>query len=327
MLVTLVLLLAVLLQLAAGILVLRLVWVTGRRTAWWVIALAILLMFLRRLIPLVRMASGDISHPPDMAFELVGLAVSVVLIIGIALIAPVFRSIQRTEERVMGVIEKEQFRIGQDLHDGLVQLLSGVLFLNGALKRKLELRQAEEVNDADRIEDLLRQSLTQARGLARGLCPIGLETEGIASVLRHLTENLDSLYGVSCRFRFLPQAGEPDEEPAPRLSLEMETHLYRIAQEAINNAIKHGAPSHIDVELISKGDSVCLRITDDGVGIAQGAYKTEGMGLHSMAYRAKMIGGSLRVGRGRAGGAVVECRLGRRMRLWRRERAEPDKGV
>ncbi|MHC4599166.1 MAG: FHA domain-containing protein [Planctomycetota bacterium] len=211
---------------------------------------------------------------------------------------------REAEGAILEAIEKEQQRLGRDLHDVLIQHLSGVVYISEVLERQLRTRELPEEKHASEITGLLRQAVDQARRLVEGLHPAELEKEGLASVLRDLCRNAEGTYGIPCRFRSADGEGAPSLDGLP---LDAQTHLYRIAQEAVTNAVRHGKPSQIEIGLETEGADLALRVTDDGAGIPDPAGEPAGMGLRSMKYRAKMIGASLTLRRGEEGGTIVEC--------------------
>ena len=217
---------------------------------------------------------------------------------------------RRAEEAVVGAIEGEQRRIARDLHDGLVQHLSGIFYLGEALRANLATTGPEDATRAGRITELLRQAIEQSRGLARGLYPMGLETRGLPSALRELADTVQQTWGVQC---VLDCSGFPldrDEIPIAEINLEAATNLFRIAQEATNNAIRHADPDQIRIELARGNGVVLLQVTDDGKGIPeQLPAENHGMGLRSMKYRASMMGASLSIQMAPGGGTSVACRL------------------
>lgn len=205
----------------------------------------------------------------------------------------------RLEKQILRISEEERERIGQDLHDGLCQLLSGIKFKVTLLEQKLQEKGLVEAREAGRLESLLNRAIQQARNVARGLHPVDLEARGLMWALEGLAESVAAVYGVAC-FCQGRQALVHDHVVA--------THLYRIAQEATNNAIKHGQAKSIFIRLAGGGDSLVLSIRDDGVGMPRRAGKQDGMGLHLMEYRARAIGGSLEIKRARPRGVLVTCR-------------------
>ncbi|MDD2706488.1 MAG: PAS domain S-box protein [Verrucomicrobiae bacterium] len=206
---------------------------------------------------------------------------------------------KRLQNEILQISEREQKRIGQDIHDSLLQNLVGIAFMSEVLGRKMGAKQLPEAAEITRITGLVNQALTEARGIARGLCPVELEENGLMSALQELSVATANLYGITCRFFC--------EEPLLIRDNAKAIHLYRIAQEAINNAIKHGQASRIDIFLEIQEKRVSLRISDNGRGIPAQPLRGQGMGLRSMSYRAKMIGGTLDASLLPGGGTKVEC--------------------
>jgi signal transduction histidine kinase len=146
---------------------------------------------------------------------------------------------------------------------------------------------------------MVDDAITQARQLARGLQPVTLEASGLASALRGLAEKVEEVYHISCVFDC--------ERIVPVRDNVIAMHLYRIAQEAVNNAIKHGKARMIILELAEESGHVRLTVRDNGVGMEAGVRDSKGMGLHSMAYRAAMIGGTFDIRPGLRGGTIANC--------------------
>ena len=217
---------------------------------------------------------------------------------------------RQAEESVLNAIENEQRRIGQDLHDGLIQHLSGTLFMSQLLEKRLAAKGVEETAQAAEITNLITQSVAQTRRLARGLYPIDLETDGLLAVIQQLADSVEEIYGVPCLFLHRRERG-PEEEAKPSFEeLEVATHLYRIVQEAVNNAVRHAKPSRIEIELEDADGRTVLSIRDDGVGFKMQRGPI-GIGLRSMQYRAHLIGAQLKIQRAPEGGTVVICSLKR----------------
>ncbi len=206
---------------------------------------------------------------------------------------------KRLEQEVLDVSTQERERIGRDLHDGLGQELTGVAFLAGVLKRELAGKNRPEAESAAEIVDLVNTAISHARALVRGLCPVTLEPDGLMLSLRGLAETVQEVHGLACRFDCPRPVMIDDHHVA--------THLYYIAQEAVNNAIKHGRPDQIAIGLYAGRTHITLMITDDGIGFTSRRASDSGRGMHIMSYRARMIGGSLEVGPGTTGGTVVTC--------------------
>jgi PAS domain S-box-containing protein len=208
---------------------------------------------------------------------------------------------KRLEKLILEISDKEQERIGQDLHDGLCQLLSGIKFKTTLLEQKLQSRAPAEAREARGLEALLNQAIEQARNIARGLHPVDLEARGLMSALEELAGSIASVYQVRCECHF----------PGPVLvhDHQVATHLYRIAQEAINNAIKHGQAGHIDVRLAAEQGRLVLTVRDDGLGFPEKPRrKKAGMGLPLMQYRARTIGAALSIQAANPG-TVLTCSL------------------
>jgi PAS domain S-box-containing protein len=206
---------------------------------------------------------------------------------------------KRLEKAVLDISAREQRRIGQDLHDGLGQHLTGVAFMSKVLQERLAASAPEEAAEAAKIVALVNEAIKKTRELSRGLLPVVSEACGLMSALEHWAGEVSSLFHVCCRFEC---AGAVLIHNHP-----VADHLYRIAQEAVNNAIKHGRAKNIEVRLLANGASGTLTIRDDGPGFENVAAGQPGLGLHIMNYRAKMIGGSLDVQSRAGGGTEVIC--------------------
>lgn len=189
------------------------------------------------------------------------------------------------EQRLLTISDAEQQRIGADLHDGLGQQLTGMACLAAALRDRLKKVAPGEAENADLIARLASDSVSQSRALARGLCPVQLEKNSLAGALEDFTYQAQLLHGIECRFRA--------EGPPPQCEHLTAIHLYRITQEAIHNAARHGRARHILVTLSARGRQHSLTIKDDGRGFdLQAARAAGGSGLRLMGYRANMIGGT-----------------------------------
>ncbi|MCX6907931.1 MAG: CHASE3 domain-containing protein [Verrucomicrobia bacterium] len=202
---------------------------------------------------------------------------------------------------VIEISEREQQRIGRDLHDGLCQQLTGIGLLSKAVKKKLVLSCAPEADEVRRVEELTTKAVGSARGIARGLCPVEVETNGLMSALEELAAHTQEVSGMECRFAC----------PAPVLieNNVVATHLYRIAQEAVHNAMRHSEARQITIRLLATDHQIRLEIRDDGKGLPKSMPRTRGMGLDMMRYRAGAMGGSLEVGSLGLAGTVVTCTL------------------
>jgi len=192
---------------------------------------------------------------------------------------------RRLEREILEISDRERQRIGQDLHDGLCQNLTGIELMSEVLEKKLTHRTKEGAAKAGEIASHVREAIRHARLMARGLAPVTLESEGLMSGLKELAEKTGKLFGIHCRFVCEETVLVPD--------LSVATHLFRIAQEAVSNAIKHGKAAEVLIRLEVGHESALLVVTDDGVGVHVASVGDDGMGLHIMKYRAGVIGGSL----------------------------------
>jgi PAS domain S-box-containing protein len=230
------------------------------------------------------------------------LAVSEVRLANRRLFAGFVRDItdrKRLEQEILEISDRERQRLGQDLHDGLCQHLAGIELMSQVLEQKLT---PKSKADAARVADIakhVREAISQTRSLARGLFPVTLESEGLKSALEELAVNTEKIFGINCR---LVSRGE-----MKITDLAAATHLYRIAQEAVSNAFKHGKAKDVTIELDCEPDRISLHVRDNGVGFSRGAAKNKGMGLRIMRYRAGMLGGTLSVEPNGNGGTSVVC--------------------
>ncbi len=207
---------------------------------------------------------------------------------------------KRLEREILEISEREQRRIGQDIHDGLCQQLVGIGFVAKLLENKLGQAGSPHLAEIREIGALLQQAVIQARNLSHGLSPVRLDKDGLELALHGLAGNIVSLFSINCEFDCPFPVRLADNTAA--------THLYRIAQEAVNNAIKHGQPGKITISLAQTGATLTLSVTDDGKGMAATSNQAKGIGLHVMRSRARMIGGNLDIrGRKQGQGTVLTC--------------------
>jgi PAS domain S-box-containing protein len=208
---------------------------------------------------------------------------------------------KRMESALLEISGREQRQIGQDLHDGLGQHLTGIAFMSKVLQRQLMEEGAPQAPQAAKIVRLVNDAIHKTRELAHGLVPVFSDAQGLMSALQQWSAEIEDLFTVSCRF----------ECPAPILITDvgLATHLYHIAQEGVNNAIKHGGPEHIVLTLAREGETGSLSIEDDGTGLPEIPASHPGLGLRIMTYRANMVGGSLDIRRGSPRGTVICCRF------------------
>jgi PAS domain S-box-containing protein len=207
---------------------------------------------------------------------------------------------RRLERHILEISDREQARLGQDIHDGLCQQLVSLAFDANSLQSELSGRRLPETKQARRIADCLDQAITEARQLSRGLFPVRLETDGLPSAMAELAKAASARFQIQCRFDSQGRVAVKD--------VVMATHLYRIAQEALANAVKHSRGSKVSIRLKGGASQLELTVEDDGAGLsAAKRKKATGMGLHIMAYRARAIGGTLHLGPGPRGGMLVSC--------------------
>jgi signal transduction histidine kinase len=204
---------------------------------------------------------------------------------------------ERLERDLLEVSEREQRRIGQDLHDGLCQHLTGTALASHVLTEKLAERGVPESSDSRRIVDYVEEAIALARGMAKGLHPVELSADGLMLALDEFAGTTSEMFGISCTF----ECDSPVLVRNPMVA----SHLFRVAQEAVSNAIKHGDATVVAMSLDAFENGIRLAISDNGHGIAPAPRQTGGMGLRIMADRAKMIGGALAIGKGRLGGAEL----------------------
>ncbi len=193
----------------------------------------------------------------------------------------------RAEQRIISISEETQQRIGGELHDDLGQLLTGVAFMSEVLSQKLSNKGYAEAAEASKITDFINEAIDKTRRLAQGLYPVELKAAGLPAMLDNLALNTEWIYHINCEF--VSVYDQSIEDPLTVI------HLFRIAQEAVNNAVKHGNPAKITLRLSSTPHAITLEISDDGSGIAlpAGPDSGAGMGLRSMQYRASLLGGTL----------------------------------
>lgn len=205
----------------------------------------------------------------------------------------------RLEHEIVKISDIERQRIGEDLHDGLCQYLAGLACAATSLRDDLEnLKLQSEADAASKLARLLEDAVVQARDLAHELVPLHLAQVGLVLALESLTQTVSQLHGIACNFEF---------HGTSRKFGDMESrHLYRIVQEAVNNAIRHGKAQSILVSLHADHRVTQLQIVDDGLGFSPDA-TSSGMGLNIMHYRARQAGGELIIGHPQSGGTLVSC--------------------
>lgn len=219
---------------------------------------------------------------------------------------------KRLEKQVMDIGDRERQKIGQDLHDDLCPHLIGVQGLCTVLKENLSewdlpshltsfpANAGRNHELSNKILKLIEDAIAKSRGLARGLCPVHLVSHGLSSALKEMATGVTQAAGIPCRFR-----GDDSEVLLENTEA---THIYYIAREAANNAVKHAGATGIDIALCRSNDTVHLSISDDGRGIPENS-SSRGMGLAIMQYRARMIGATIAFYDGDGGGATVHVSM------------------
>ena len=201
------------------------------------------------------------------------------------------------EREIVAVSSREQQRFGQELHDGLSQQLTGLKFKASLLEYQLQSKDLPESKEAKAISELLNQATDEASKLARRVQPVEMESRGLMMALKELAAYTENTHGISCTCDFRRPVFIHDNNVA--------TNVYRIAEEAISNALKHGAARHIWIAMSETKDCVTLIVRDNGNGLPAKFSEEGGLGVHMMRYRARMIGGSVELRRNLNGGTTV----------------------
>ena len=202
------------------------------------------------------------------------------------------------EQAVAAAGEQERSRIARELHDGLGQQLGGLLFLMNGLHRDLRDANVPQAETAEQLGQELSTALTQARNLAHELYSVSPTPEGLVEALENLTERVATDRGVSCEFVSEPTVLINNPTVA--------SHLYRLAQEAVHNALKHSRATRIHIELTRRPDAVELKVRDNGIGFSPQP-GSRGLGLRTMEQRARLMSGRLIVNIHADGGVEVIC--------------------
>jgi PAS domain S-box-containing protein len=204
------------------------------------------------------------------------------------------------ESAILEAVNREQYRIGNDLHDGLGQELTGIALMLRCLAGRLAVEHRNAVPDVESITRLVSNAVESTRSLARGLSPVNLERGGLRDALAGLAMHARSIYGIKALFtNRLPTTLVLDDE--------VSNHLYRIAQEAITNAVKHGQAKSVRLHLSAVHGKVRLVVADDGQGLPADVSAAPGLGLRIMRYRARIAHGDVRIERGEPSGTRVLC--------------------
>ena len=208
---------------------------------------------------------------------------------------------RQLEHEILRISDQERRRIGQDLHDDLGQMLTGIGLISRSLTNRLEQEGSRYVEDMQEVTELIIEADRNARTIARGLVPVELDVNGLEHALKTLVTDVEKLFGSRCTFH---QSGI-----VPVLETSIMTNLYRIAQESVSNAIKHGKADHVRVELQTESSRLTLSVIDDGVGLPKDLPRDQGMGIPIMKYRARVIGATLEIIDNERVGTTVTCSL------------------
>lgn len=205
------------------------------------------------------------------------------------------------EQEIVRVSEREQMRIGQDLHDGLCQDLAAIDCATACLKSDLQDRAVPEAAAAENIQKLLQDAIVEARNLARGISPVHMDAENLPAALEDLVTSANRTNQAVITFAVNGKITIGDTQTA--------IHLYRIAQEALRNAIRHSGASRVSVELNEEGERYTLAVWDNGRGFKGSPGPTTSMGLGTIRYRARLLGASCEIDSKPGSGTVVRCSL------------------
>ncbi|HWN94437.1 MAG TPA: ATP-binding protein, partial [Methylomirabilota bacterium] len=209
----------------------------------------------------------------------------------------------RLEREIVEVSAREQQRFGQELHDGLSQQLTGLKFKASLLEYQLQSRGRSEASDAKAMSKLLNEATEEASKLARSVQPVESDSRGLMMALRELAAKTGQAHGLKCVCEFRRPVFIHDNNVA--------THVYRIAEEAVLNALTHGEAKEISIALNETRDGAVLTVRDNGAGLPKN-FSEGGLGLHMMRYRARMIRGSVELRRNAPRGAVMTCSFQKR---------------
>ncbi|PIQ63634.1 MAG: histidine kinase [Bacteroidetes bacterium CG12_big_fil_rev_8_21_14_0_65_60_17] len=208
---------------------------------------------------------------------------------------------RRLEHEILRISEQERRRIGQDLHDGLGQMLTGIGLISQNMARELKKEESRFAGRAQEITELVREADQMARNLAHGLIQVELEGDGLSAALRRLCRNAERFFDVECVLEVDGNVRLEDSSAA--------SNIYRITQEAVSNAVKHGQARVITVSVTNHDHALEITIDDDGIGFPETLSEDRGMGVDIMGYRARVIGGTLTIDRRPDGGTRVRCIL------------------
>jgi PAS domain S-box-containing protein len=220
---------------------------------------------------------------------------------GASVIARDVTETKALQREILVIADDEQRRIGQDLHDGAGQELTGLAMLAQRMDDELAAQASPEAALAAKIVEGLDRALRDVRAVAKGLAPVEIDAEGLTAALADLAARTGELHQIRCEFAC--------RQPVKVLDGQTATHLYRISQEALANALKHGHPKRIAITLKADGELATLEVADDGAGFGESLRHSTGMGLRIMRYRAELIGAKLEIKPNVPSGVRVICTL------------------
>lgn len=203
----------------------------------------------------------------------------------------------RLEREVLSISEQERQRMGRDLHDDLGQRLTAASMAAQGMLEQLRKSSPTLVANGELVAEQLRDAITVTRAFSHGLAPVTLDAFGLMDALQEMTTTVSRSSKVRCVLEC--------SQPVKLDDVEAGTHVFRIAQEAVNNALKHACPAEIRVGLERCGDEIILEVEDDGPGLSSPLPEKEGLGLRVMRYRARLLGGTFHVSTAAAGGTLV----------------------
>jgi PAS domain S-box-containing protein len=204
------------------------------------------------------------------------------------------------EREILEIAGREQLRIGSDLHDGLGQDLTGVALMLRSVVAQLRKENSSARSDVEDIISLVNGAIESTRAMARGLAPVGADRGGLIAGLQSMAVRGMERYGVRAHFNTSLQEPLTLDDGAA-------THLYRIAQEAFTNAIRHGRVTQVTIDLATAEGTLTLSVQDNGRGFDERNASNNGLGLKLMRYRAQMLGGDVTISNNKGGGVVVRC--------------------
>ncbi|MCC5940193.1 MAG: PAS domain S-box protein [Balneolaceae bacterium] len=228
------------------------------------------------------------------------LAVSEVNVNGQRLYTGIIRDIteqRRLEQEVLRISEHERHRIGQDLHDGLGQMLTGITLINKNIASTLKEENHPLADDVNDITNLVKEADEYARSLSRNLIPVELDSSGLVTALHRLTQNAERLFSIQCTLHNVLNIHFDDPTSL--------THMYRIVQEATSNAVKHGGASKVNISMETDETKLVVKIEDNGTGFPKNWDKQKGLGVRIMKFRARLIGANFEIENNKKGGATI----------------------